>query len=64
MNDPRASEERPSRLARLLLFAACLGCGFATLILAQRSASHEQDAENQALREQIEDIRRGPGDGD
>lgn len=64
MQDSPASRERPSQLARLLLFVACLGCGFATLILAQRSVSRERDAENQELREQIEDIRHGPGDGD
>jgi len=64
MQDPPASRERPSRLGRLLLFVACLGCGFAILILAQRSVTREREAENQEMREQTEHIRRGPGDGD
>ncbi|AMV19619.1 hypothetical protein VT03_17115 [Planctomyces sp. SH-PL14] len=52
-----ASEERPSRLGRLLLFVACLGCGFAVLILAQRSVSRERDANAREMREHVEDVR-------
>ena len=57
MNAPPASKDRPSRLGRLLLFVACLGCGFAVLILAQRSVFRERNAQDRELREHIEDVR-------
>ena len=57
MNDPPASKDRPSRLGRLLLFVACLGCGFAVLILAQRSVSRERDTKAREIREHVEDMR-------
>lgn len=52
-----ASEERPSRLGRLLLFVACLGCGFSVLILERRSVSRERDANARELGEHAEDVR-------
>ena len=62
--DPLVSKDWPSGLGRLLLFVACLGCGFAILILAQRSVSRERDAKDREVRDDIQDIRHGPGDGD
>lgn len=62
MPESPVSNDRPSRRGRLVLFVVSLGCGFAILVLAQRSATRERDGQTLELQHRIEGLRQDLND--
>jgi len=62
MPEPPVSKDKPSRIGRLVLLVVALGCGFAILVLAQRSATRERDGRTLELQHQIEGLRQDLND--